>query len=323
MELIIEEVSRGHKLLGRHKFSQDEISLGRGYHNDLILSDPHICPAHLHIQHRDGQWFIRDLNTLNGSYLNHQDLLTEEHAIQSGDVISIGKSQFRFILADHPVAASIKISPFEELIKLCRDPLAIAANILVFAALSALMFYFNKAQEFTFSQIFVPAIGLTLLFSAWPLLCALISHLAKHEARVATQLGISFIIFNLFWFSDFLELLLSFNLSSNWSVGYVSILFSAALLFSLLWLNLYVAFNQNSRKRTLQAGSITLLLIGGAYLVDLSQQPEFSIHPDYNNVLMSPNFAIAPPSSVDDFLAQSDSLFEKNNKAVAESKKEQ
>ncbi|MCW8834679.1 MAG: FHA domain-containing protein, partial [Colwellia sp.] len=55
-EIIIEEVSKGHKLLHRHKLTKKQIHIGRDYHNDIILSDPHICPSHACLTFVNGQW---------------------------------------------------------------------------------------------------------------------------------------------------------------------------------------------------------------------------------------------------------------------------
>ena len=56
---------------------------------------------------------------------------------------------------------------------------------------------------------------MTLLFTLWPAVVALVAHLTKHEARFWGQLGICFLFFNLMWLSDFIENLVGFNSSSQ------------------------------------------------------------------------------------------------------------
>ena len=63
---MIEEVSKGHKLLGRHKLNQEQINIGRGYHSDIILSDPHVCAEHIAIAFDGCNWRVVDLNSING-----------------------------------------------------------------------------------------------------------------------------------------------------------------------------------------------------------------------------------------------------------------
>ena len=64
------------------------------------------------------------------------------------------------------------------------------------------------------------------------------------------------------------------------------------------------------------AASLTVLLFGGSYLIQLSKQPDFTVKPKFNNVLMTPNFVFAPSSDVDSFIKKSDKLFEKATKKI-------
>jgi pSer/pThr/pTyr-binding forkhead associated (FHA) protein len=68
-EIIIEEITRNHKLLHRHKLNQNNITIGRNYQNDIILTDPHICPQHLSLSYSQNDWRINDNNSINGTSL--------------------------------------------------------------------------------------------------------------------------------------------------------------------------------------------------------------------------------------------------------------
>lgn len=316
-EIIIEEISRNHKLQHRHKLSQQQIHIGRDYHNDIILADPHICPSHLSIELINGQWKITDNQTVNGTYIeniNDKKHNADKHIIQDGDVITLGKSQLRILFTDHPVEPTITISPFESLINLMRHPVALLISIALFTLISGYTFYLNTPKEVNFSQLLVPTIGMTLGFALWPAGVALVSHLSKHEARVLTQLGISFAFFNLMWFSDFLEGFANFN-SSSGSIAPAFILLASILLaFSLFWLNGYIGFHMSSKRRIVVATAMTSLLFGGSYLVKYSNKPEFNPRPQYNATIMMPNLLIASSASTDKFIEDSNKLFDKAKK---------
>ena len=269
-EIIVEEISRSHKLLHRHKLSQQQIHIGRDYHNDIILSDPHVCPSHLSIELKDGQWKIIDNQTINGSFIENikeKKHDANEHILRDGDVITLGKSQLRILFTNHSVEPTVAFSPFESFINLMRHPLAILLSITLFTLIAGEIFYLNTAQEINFSQLFVPTISMALGFALWPAGVALVSHLSKQDARVMAQLGVSFIFFNLMWFSDLLESIISFN-SASGSIMPIFIMFiSIALAFSLFWLNGYIGFHMTAKRRIIVAASITTLLFGGSYLV--------------------------------------------------------
>ena len=320
MEIIIEEISRGHKLIRQQKLNQDTVLIGRNYQNDLILSDPHICPSHLQLTFNGEHWLVEDKNTINGSYLEDGKTSLNNHIVNSGDIFSIGKSLVRVVFPDHPVAQTTQFSPYENIINIMRHPLMLAFSLCLFALVTGYTFYLNKPIEVTFSQLLAPAIGVTLLFAIWPMGVALISHLTKHEARVTTQLGISFALFNLMWLSDIADSIINFNFSSNWPISTAFTLVPMALAFCLFWLNGYIGFHMESRRRVIVAAGITLIFFGGNQLIQLTNKPEFSARPHYNATIMTPGFMLLPSSSVESFLSDSEKLFAKAQKEAAKKK---
>ena len=318
-EIIVEEISRSHKLLHRHKLSQQQIHIGRDYHNDIILSDPHVCPSHLSIELKDGQWKIIDNQTVNGSFIENikeKKHDANEHILRDGDVITLGKSQLRILFTSHSVEPTVAFSPFESFINLMRHPLAILLSITLFTLIAGEIFYLNTAQEINFSQLFVPTISMALGFALWPAGVALVSHLSKQDARVMAQLGVSFVFFNLMWFSDLLENIISFNSASGSIIPLFIMCISIALAFSLFWLNGYIGFHMTAKRRLIVAASITTLLFGGSYLVQYSNKPEFNPRPQYNATIMMPSFLLVQSNTVDKFIEDSSKLFDKTKKTA-------
>ena len=124
MEIIIEEITRAHKLIARHKFLQNNINIGRGYDNDIIMADPHICAQHLNLSFNGEHWVLNDDDSINGSFYEDEysktKLAINQHIVHSGQVFVIGKSLIRVIFPDHPVPESISFSPFENILNLTR-----------------------------------------------------------------------------------------------------------------------------------------------------------------------------------------------------------
>lgn len=311
MELIIEEVSRGQKLLHRHKLQKSHISLGRSYQNDIIINDPHICPEHVNITFNGEHWLIQDNDSLNGIFLSNSKNSAHQHIVKSGDIITLGKSQIRLIFPDHPVAESIKFSSLEGMVDIARHPLVVLGNIFIFCALTAWVFHLGQMKTVSFTHLLVPTLKVAILFSLWPLAVALISHLTKHDARTLSQLGVGFLFFNLLYFSDFLDRFIAFNFSSSHIFNSAIIIIPLMLTYGLFWLNCHIGFNMSSLRRIIVPACLTLLLFGGSYLIQLSKQPDFSDSPHYNGTLMTPNFNIKSGISVSEFIDDSKSLFQK------------
>jgi HAMP domain-containing protein len=72
-------------------------SIGRAASNTIVLPDGYASADHALITRRQGQWWLEDRGSRNGTLLN--DVLLEETAvISSGDVIAVGGTQLKLEL---------------------------------------------------------------------------------------------------------------------------------------------------------------------------------------------------------------------------------
>ena len=51
---------------------KDEVSLGRGEDNDVVIPHASVSRAHARLMRRNGVFELTDLNSTNGTYLNEQ-----------------------------------------------------------------------------------------------------------------------------------------------------------------------------------------------------------------------------------------------------------
>lgn len=76
----------------RH-FSQPEVTLGRDSHCDLSVRDDTLSAHHARVLFHHGQWWLEDLNSTNGTFLNHERLTTAA-VIITGDEFKCGNTNF-------------------------------------------------------------------------------------------------------------------------------------------------------------------------------------------------------------------------------------
>ena len=69
-------------------------TIGRGVTNSIVLADTFCSTYHAHIGWRQGQWWLEDQDSRNGTELN-QTLITKPVVLSTGDVIAIGRVQLR------------------------------------------------------------------------------------------------------------------------------------------------------------------------------------------------------------------------------------
>jgi pSer/pThr/pTyr-binding forkhead associated (FHA) protein len=71
------------------------LQVGRADACQLRLSDTYASSFHARIYNSDGAWFIEDLGSTNGTYLN-QRRITAPAEVRAGDKVRIGKTTLDF-----------------------------------------------------------------------------------------------------------------------------------------------------------------------------------------------------------------------------------
>jgi pSer/pThr/pTyr-binding forkhead associated (FHA) protein len=72
----------------------DSLSIGRDKTNDLILKDPRVSTHHARVVRREDSYFIEDLGSRNGTFVNGQRV-TQQH-LQGDEQIQIGHTRLVF-----------------------------------------------------------------------------------------------------------------------------------------------------------------------------------------------------------------------------------
>ena len=70
---------------------------GRSPDSDVFLDDVTVSRKHAEVRRRDAEWFVHDLGSLNGTYVNRERV--EITKLASGDELQIGKFKLVFFAA--------------------------------------------------------------------------------------------------------------------------------------------------------------------------------------------------------------------------------
>ena len=77
------------KILKTIESEKHEIVIGRNTENDIVIENLAVSKAHARIVNQDGAYFIEDLNSTNGTYLNKIRVTKKD--LKNNDIIIIGK----------------------------------------------------------------------------------------------------------------------------------------------------------------------------------------------------------------------------------------
>ena len=88
--------------LAEYNMSKERYTIGRLPDNDIRIDNPAVSGHHALIINILNDSFLEDLNSTNGTYVNGK--IVKKHAMQHGDVITVGHHALRFIdsEADEP-----------------------------------------------------------------------------------------------------------------------------------------------------------------------------------------------------------------------------
>ena len=76
------------------ELSDKPITIGRGRNADIQFLDNKLSREHCGIHCEDGQYYVKDLDSKNGTFLNKNQI--EKAVLTSGDVIRVGSMAIRF-----------------------------------------------------------------------------------------------------------------------------------------------------------------------------------------------------------------------------------
>jgi pSer/pThr/pTyr-binding forkhead associated (FHA) protein len=84
--------------LAEYNMSRERYTIGRLPDNDIRIDNPAVSGHHALIINILNDSFLEDLNSTNGTYVNGK--IVKKHALQHGDVITVGHHALRFVDGD-------------------------------------------------------------------------------------------------------------------------------------------------------------------------------------------------------------------------------
>ena len=82
-----------HEQIDAIEIKQAEVIVGRDPNNRIYIPDETISAQHCRIYFSDQQWWINDLNSTNGTYLN-DEIIDRPCVVTDGDMIMFGQVKF-------------------------------------------------------------------------------------------------------------------------------------------------------------------------------------------------------------------------------------
>jgi len=91
-------VTRGQNAGSRYTLTRAVTTAGRHPDSDIFLDDVTVSRRHVEIEAGPGGYVVRDVGSLNGTYLNRERI--EEAPLANGDELQIGKFKLVVVLGE-------------------------------------------------------------------------------------------------------------------------------------------------------------------------------------------------------------------------------
>ncbi len=307
MAILIELLNSQGRVTERHKFNQPQVSLGRGYNNDIILLDPHSCAEHaLLTLNEQQQWQLTDMDSVNGMRNQRGQRVKQQAITGSGQEFTLGKQRVRVLFSDQPVAATQPLHPAEQLFRLLSSPLILVFAMLLVALSMGYEFWLaglGEDSQWQKQLLLIPFV--LLMFALWPLLLAGWARFSGREPRLRPQLTLIFCLLVLWTCWEALAALLNFNLNNSLLTRGLSLLLPTALLLVFFWFSFAL---MNIQRRWLHI-SLTVILSSIYWIYPWTQQHNQHYVPQYQHQLLPQPWLVRQPTAIESMLDSSDPLF--------------
>ena len=75
----------------------EDTSIGRSKKCNIFIPDPYLSKKHARIFFKDAEFYIEDLGSTNGTFLNGKQLGTRPVKLKDSDKVSVGHMSFLFV----------------------------------------------------------------------------------------------------------------------------------------------------------------------------------------------------------------------------------
>jgi pSer/pThr/pTyr-binding forkhead associated (FHA) protein len=312
--LIIQKLNPRNRVMQTYTFDTIPISIGRGYDNDLILTDAYVCAVHATIHRTQTGWRIEDHGSKNGIYLrNRKTMVAGSAPLTSGDIVMLGRTRLRVVSADHPVPESKKLQIAKQPRNRYQVPLIAWSLTLTCVLTIAWDFYLDigdkNLTEELFQAITVIMIILGLVF-VWAAGWSFVGRVLKNRADFHYHLLLAasgLIGIELFLYANTFIGYNTCNAALRELIGTMS---PILIVGAVVALSIRAATRLPGMQIHLISAFIVLLFASVLTFALINSRNNFSSSPEFDAVLYTPWAQVAKSESIDQFMEANERLFQ-------------
>ena len=310
-ELIVEIHDAHRRMPAYRHIARFPLSIGRGYGNDIILNDPYVAAEHIVIDVAEGGWLLRQLDTANPPLRSGKALPESACEIHSGDELVLGKTLIRFFSPQHPVAPARKLhDSFAGMLEMTQEFAIVSAMLLVLWMAQMLNTFLVTSESTPLPKLAanaLPVVGAALL---WAMVWSLIAFVVRRKTDYMFFLSVTIFYFLADMLLESGIDYVAFNTRDIWLPEILSYITGGVLMTLMFYASMSHAMTLSTRRKLLLSNLFAWSMVAVIGFVMQANQPAFNPDPEYPAVLKPPFAQWAETQSMDNFLLESEKLFD-------------
>jgi pSer/pThr/pTyr-binding forkhead associated (FHA) protein len=289
----------------------DQLSVGRGYGNDLIISDVHISPEQVLFVREEEDWILHVLDHTNPVLLNDKILGTEPTLIRSGDKLTLGRTRLGLYSADHPLELTRKLVLSNWIGRYTGSTFIPLLFLLAACLLDLGLSYFESSTDLVWKDYAYSVLFMGVVVVAWAGLWSLAGRLIRHQHHFGLHLMAASATYALLTLLTLASIYFFYPVHSTLIEDVAAWMCTFVALTVVIRLNLLLATHVE-RPLPVAAlfSAVTLAVWFG--LIQLGDSDNFQYTPEYSKTLKPPILNVGPTTTSDEYFS---ALVQEINKA--------
>lgn len=312
--MILERIDKSGHVLEHYCFPGNAIQLGRGYDNDLIINDPYVDPRHARLQYDCERhcFVLTDLGSQNGARL--EDNVSppvqpgESVTLESGAVVSIGKSRYRLLRDNHPVPPALPLSSWDTAYAAFGTWRAFVVVLASMLGLQVWTVYLAQPYSTELYKEMVPLLYLVLLAFGYGLVWVLLARIQRHEGRALLHANLVLAALGLASLYLLVEPVLGFNVPWLLLGGHLATVLACIGLFFMIYISCYQSTGLSPSRRVGVALLVPGVVLLGVVVSELNR-PEFQSRPNHPASVVAPFWQLRTGVGEADFIEATETLY--------------
>jgi pSer/pThr/pTyr-binding forkhead associated (FHA) protein len=301
--LVVQTGGRSGRMAELARSKEGRLSVGRGYGNDLVLTDPHVAPEQLVFCQEGEQWLMQVLDYANPVLLNNTRVREDHIAVSSGDKVTVGRTRLSLYSDAHSVEPTRKLVLSNWLAMEGTSFILPVIVLLGFCALDLVLSYFEGSTRLEWEEYAYGVLFSGVVIVGWAGIWAITGSIVRQQQHFGLQLIVASIISLSATLLSFIAAYLAYPFHSTTVTEIFEWGFLFVILVVLFQLNLLIA--TNIRNTLAVAFALTALVSGVAFAFLYFGEEEDAFYlPLPSSALVPPAFQLSRESELDDYFSK-------------------